>query len=237
MLKTELLEIIANDENSRVEFKRDSVRPEQLAKEIVTMVNHQRGMILLGVDDDGEIEGINKKGLQEWVMDTVVGRKIHPLILPSYEEIQVNDDSRVAVLSFAQGTSKPYVLRHRDREGIYIRVGSVTNLATREQQVRLFQMGGMLHAEMLPVSGTSIKSLDLQRIADYVNSVIADTDVPSSIEDWTLRLLNLGFLTDEVGDEPVCTIAGLLLFGYRPRRYLRQAGIRLMVFEGKDKDY
>ena len=32
MLKTDLLEIIANGKNSGVEFKRDDVRTEQLAK-------------------------------------------------------------------------------------------------------------------------------------------------------------------------------------------------------------
>ncbi|MBU1614083.1 hypothetical protein KJ693_02100 [bacterium] len=35
MSKTELLEIIRNGENSRVEFKRDDVQPDGLAKEIV----------------------------------------------------------------------------------------------------------------------------------------------------------------------------------------------------------
>lgn len=39
MLKTELLEIIINGENSGVEFKRDDVRPEQLAKEVVALAN------------------------------------------------------------------------------------------------------------------------------------------------------------------------------------------------------
>ena len=48
MLKTELLEIIANGENSGVEFKRDDIRPEHLAKEIVALVNFQGGRILLG---------------------------------------------------------------------------------------------------------------------------------------------------------------------------------------------
>ncbi|WP_218117398.1 AlbA family DNA-binding domain-containing protein [Photorhabdus luminescens] len=43
MLKTELLEIIANGENSGVEFKRDDIRPEQLAKEVVAMANFQGG--------------------------------------------------------------------------------------------------------------------------------------------------------------------------------------------------
>ena len=35
MQKSELLEIIANGENSGVEFKRDDLRPEQLAIEVV----------------------------------------------------------------------------------------------------------------------------------------------------------------------------------------------------------
>ncbi|WP_174526090.1 AlbA family DNA-binding domain-containing protein, partial [Herbaspirillum rubrisubalbicans] len=60
MLRTELLEIIANGENSGVEFKRDDVRPEQLAKEIVALANLRGGMILLGVEDDGVISGIQR---------------------------------------------------------------------------------------------------------------------------------------------------------------------------------
>jgi len=53
MLPSELFQIIANLENSGVEFKRDDIRPEQLAKEVVAMANFQGGMILLGVEDDG----------------------------------------------------------------------------------------------------------------------------------------------------------------------------------------
>ena len=57
MLKKELLQIIANGENSGVEFKRDDACPEQLAKEIVALVNFQGGRILLGVEDNGAISG------------------------------------------------------------------------------------------------------------------------------------------------------------------------------------
>ncbi len=237
MLKTELYEIIANGENSGVEFKRDDCRPEQLAKEIVSMVNFCGGIILLGVEDDGEISGIQRENLEEWIMDTVVARKIHPMIFMFYEEIQVDDSIRVAVLSFTQGVSKPYVLRHKDREEIFIRIGSVSKLATREQQARLFEAGGMLHAELLPVSGTSIESLDLERIKDYLQNVILDPDIPGSGEEWARRLLGLGFLTGDVVALPVCTTAGLLLFGRQPRRYLKHAGIRLMVFDSVEKVY
>ena len=59
MLKSELLQLIANLENSGVEFKRDDVRPEQLAREIVALANLKGGHVLLGVEDDGSISGLH----------------------------------------------------------------------------------------------------------------------------------------------------------------------------------
>ena len=237
MLKTELLELVANGEGSAVEFKRDDCRPEQLAREIVAMINHNGGVIVLGVEDDGSISGIQNENLEEWIMDAVVARKVHPQILPSYQEILIDADRRVAILSFTQGVSKPYVLRHNGREDIFIRVGSTTRLTSREQRARLFSLGGMLHPESLPISGTSIDSLDTRRIEDYLRNVLRDPDMPSSKEERVRRLLDLGFLTGDVMGSPVCTLSGLLLFGDKPRRHLKQAGIRVMVFDGTEKDY
>ena len=84
MLKSELLEIIENGENSGVEFKRDDLRPEHLAKEVVAFANIQGGRILIGVEDDGTITGIRHREhdtLEEWVMN-VVREKVHPMIIP-----------------------------------------------------------------------------------------------------------------------------------------------------------
>ncbi len=81
MTKNELLEILKNGENSGIEFKRDNIRPEQLAKEIVAMANLQGGQVFLGVEDDAAISGIKRKNLEEWVMNTVFNRYVHPMIL------------------------------------------------------------------------------------------------------------------------------------------------------------
>ena len=128
MTRSDLLELIGHGENSGVEFKSDDVRPEQLAKEVVALTNFQGGRILLGVEDDGTITGIRRGDLERWVIDTVFGRKVHPMILPFYEEIQVDDQRRVAVVSVTQGATKPYVVRHNDREDIYVRAGSTSRL-------------------------------------------------------------------------------------------------------------
>ena len=235
MLKTELLEIIANGENSGVEFKRDNIRPEQLAKEVVAMANFQGGRLLLGVEDDGTITGIQRENPEEWVMN-IIQNKIHPMMLPFYEEIRLDEATTVAVVSFPQGITKPYVVRDRGREDIYIRVGSTSRLATREQQMRLFELGGMIHTEVMPVPRTDINCLDQGRLQNYLRDILQDPDIPSTPEEWQARLLGLGLLT-EVAESVCCTIAGLVLFGINPRRYLKQAGLRVFAFPGADKDY
>lgn len=235
MLKTELLEIISNGESSGIEFKRDDIRPEELGKEVVALANFQGGRILIGVEDDGKVSGIQRAHLEEWVMN-IFREKVHPFINPYYEEVTV-DDKRVAIVSIEKGTSKPYVLRHNGQERIYIRVGTTSRDATRDQQARLYDAGGMLHAETMPVSGTSLQSLDMERVKNYFFDIIEDPELPSSEEQWTERMAGLGFLARPHGVNTPCTIAGLLSFGIAPRRYLPQAGIRFMAFEGKDKTY
>ena len=86
-----VLELIAGGENSGVEFKRDDLRPEQLAREVVALANFQGGRVLLGVEDDGTVTGVERDDLEQWVMDSVFGRVVHPMILPFYEEVPVDD--------------------------------------------------------------------------------------------------------------------------------------------------
>ena len=236
MLKAELLEIIANGENSGVEFKRDDIRPEQLAKEIVALANVQGGRILLGVKDDGQITGLQRPETQEWILN-VFRDKVHPQIIPFYEEIVIEENLRVGVITLSMGVSKPYVVRHNNREEIYIRMGDRSELASREQQLRLFESGGMLHVEILPVAGTSLRNIDTDRLDYYLRSIIKDPEIPVTDAEWIERLLGLGLMAEDGLGNVVCSVAGLLCFGISPRRFLRQAGLRVMAFAGKDKEY
>ena len=233
MLKTELLEIISNGESSGIEFKRDDIRPEQLAREIVALVNFQGGKILLGVEDDGTISGLQRKNPEEWVMN-VISDKVHPTVLPFYEQVRIDENKSVAILSFTQGNSKPYVLRHKGEEKVFIRVGTSSRPATREQQMRLYEIGGMLHTESLPVPGTSSKDMDKVRVENYLKDIINDPELPISDEEWETRLANLGLLT---APGSMCTIAGMLLFGKKPRQHLKQSGLRVFAFDGRQKEY
>ncbi len=170
MLKSDLLQLIANGENSGVEFKRDDLRPEQLAKEIVALANLKGGSILLGVEDDGSISGIQRENLELWVMDTIFGRYVHPMILPFFEEVLFDDGKRVAVVTADRGHGE--ALRgasQRARRDVCARRQHLAP-SDAEQHARLFESGGMLHSEVLPVSGSSLADLDLPRLTDYLSA-------------------------------------------------------------------
>ena len=157
-------------------------------------------------------------------------------MLPHYQTIKIREDQRVGVITIPQGLSKPYVRRHNKREEIYIRVGSASQLATREQQARLFELGGMIHTELLPVPGSSFDCLDIVRVENYLRGFIQEPDIPKDEDSWKKRLERLGFLTLS-GEMLYCSIAGMVLFGKTPRRYLKQAGIRVLAFDGINKEY
>jgi ATP-dependent DNA helicase RecG len=74
-------------------------------------------------------------------------------------------------------------------------------------------------------------------LRDYLGNVIGDRGIPQDNPTWIDRLCGLGFMNERDHGDVVCTIAGLVLFGYKPRRLLRQAGVRWMAFAGIDKSY
>jgi ATP-dependent DNA helicase RecG len=231
--RTELLDILRNGENSGVEFKRDVITPEQLAKELVAFSNFDGGMVLLGVEDDGTISGITRPKLEEWVM-TTCRDKIRPAIIPFYEVLRdVEPGKDVAVVRVPTGLSVQRVW-HNNRHIDYIRVGTQSREPTTDELSRLFQQRGTFRAELRPVSGATFNDLDLRRLKDYFGRVRKQDDIPADddLAGWQTLLLN----TELMAEDGV-TLSAVLLFGRNPSRFLPQSGIDAAAFPGTEKDY
>ena len=236
MYKGDLIDLISHGENSHVEFKRDTREcPEGLAQEIVALANFRGGKILIGVEDDHTVSGIQEPRLKEWVMESVCDPYVYPPITPQYNEIQVNENQRVAMLTIDQGIHKPYVVRHEDSEQAYIRVGTTSRIARREEQACLLQIGGIIHPELMPVQSSGLSDLCPHRLRHYLVSIMNYENTLSGEETRSV-LSDLGMLTGSERNSERCTIAGILLFGNTPRRLLRCAGIRCIVHERDEKD-
>jgi ATP-dependent DNA helicase RecG len=227
-----LLEIIANGENSGVEFKEDALQNFDLAKELVAFSNLSGGMVLLGVADDGRIAGLTRANLEDWVM-TTCRDKIRPAIIPFFEILrEVEPGKDVAIVSVTRGYDV-HGLWHSNSNKYYIRVGTQSREATQEELARLFQQRGTIRAELRPISGATLADLDLRRLRDYFGR-IRQQHVPDDVDEqgWTTLLVNT-----EIMVEDGVTLGGILLFGRTPNRFLPQAGMDAAAFPGTEKDY
>lgn len=235
MTRVELLELIASGEGSGLEFKRDTLENRALAKELVAFANLRGGRVLLGVDDDGVVVGITRDRLEEWVM-TACRDKIRPELIPYFELVRDIEPGRtVAVVEVERGWDV-HCVWHDSHRTYYIRVGSESREASREELERLFQQRGHFRPEIRPVSGSSMADLDMRRLRDYFTRV-REQGAPDERDEgaWRSLLVNTEFLSE--GDRAPATVAGLLLFGRAPNRYLPQAGLDAVAYPGTEQDY
>ena len=239
MNRTEVLDLIANLENSRVEFKRDDIHPDQLTKEMSALLNLEGGVILLGVEDDGQVSGLtrSREAAEEWVM-TIARNNLQPPTTPVWTCIVMEDGRTVGVVELPPDSpGKPHKAKRGKAWITFIRVGTESQEATREEEGRLYQAAGLIRYEMKPVPDMGMECLDIDRVENYLRDVLKRS-VPSrtDTEGWRRLLLNTDLLV-AAGDREYASAAGLLLFGENPNRRLPQAGVTAAAFAGVNKDY
>ncbi len=239
MNRTELAELIHNHENSGVEFKRDDVRPERIAKEVAALLNLRGGFILLGVEDDGAVSGLTResKKAEEWVME-LCRTHLQPAVIPFWETIEWRPGVSVGVLALPAGApDKPYKAKRGQGWMTQVRVGTTTREATREEEQRLYQQSGGLQYGLKPVLGTTLEAFDIRRLRDYLVRILGEDSLDETDAIGLERLLTNLDLMSEADGRSVPAVDGILLFGRSPKRYLPQSGIRALCYPGQNPDY
>ena len=217
--------LLCQTENSALEFKTTEVHPDSLAREMVAFANSQGGTILLGVADDAQIEGIDRdKNWEEWVAN-ISRNNINPPLIVDYSQTTINGDI-VGVIDVEKGKDKPY---QTNKNQFLVRVGSTSRVASQLELMRLFQQAGVFHYDLTSVPRTSIKDLDINKVASYFQRY--DIDL-SEEDDLTTLLKN----TDVLSEDGQVTVSGLLIFGMQPQRYLCNASIGYAHFTGTETD-
>jgi len=240
MTRSELEETIRNGENSRVEFKRDNVHPDTLATEMAALLNLEGGIILLGVEDNGRIVGLTKsrEDAEQWVMN-IARNNLQPPVIPVWSSVVMEDGSIVGIVELPPDSpGKPYKARRGNAWVTYIRVGSTSREATREEEARLYQAAHLVRYEIKPVPDTDFHSLHIDWLENYFRIVLKRRSIPKrdDVEGWQKLLLNSDLLV-KLGDRICASVAGLLLFGRNPNRRLPQAGVTAVAFPGLEKEY
>ena len=216
-------EIIDQGENSCVDFKRASVRPERLAREMIAFANSSGGTILIGVEDDKSITGLTSdKNFEEWIAN-IARNNVVPPIVPTIRE-ELVDGTPIAVVDIPKGPDRPY----QDLSGrYYIRAGSTNRIASINELMRLFQQTGLFHYDQTGVERTGFAALNQTAIDQYFQAY--DVDYIEMNDNEKVRILKN---TDIMTDSGEVSVAGNLVFGINPQRFQHNAMISFAHFAG-----
>ncbi len=141
----EILEIISKGEDFKNQFKLNFESIDKLASEIVAFLNSEGGRILVGITDDGEIEGLTHSqidNLNQWI-GNACRNKIYPTAKVETQTI-ICEKKNILIINIPKGENKPYAVNNTD---IWIKVGSDKRRGTIEDIARLLQESGRLRAE------------------------------------------------------------------------------------------
>ena len=129
METVEVLQILAQGEDSRNQFKKNVSNPDSLAQELIAFSNTLGGKIFVGrVNDDASISGLSPEDIHRinQLLSNAASQNVKPTINP-LTEIVTLEQGRILVIDVSKGINKPY----QDRNGtIWVKSGADKRKAT-----------------------------------------------------------------------------------------------------------
>lgn len=137
MTRRELEQLVELGEGIRLEFKRRVPQPERIAKEIVAFANTHGGRIVLGVEDDGTILGVDHASEEEFLLRQATDAHCRPPVHYETERVVVEPRCDVLVVTVSESRTKPHVVvadgDDSSEEGtVYVRVEAKSMEASPE---------------------------------------------------------------------------------------------------------
>jgi len=211
----ELLEIIANGEDSYTQFKEKVIKAKELAKEFVAFSNAEGGKIIFGVaDKTGDIIGLDKKEVEEigQLIGNTANENVKPPIHPLMQNISI-DDKRLVIVTINKGANKPYATSSGE---YYIKSGADKKKISHEELRRLFAESKRIYADEEVISDSSINDINTELFYKFLQK-----DNPKILEDLQSGRLNLQTILNNYNlmKEDKLTLAGNLLFGINIKKF------------------
>ena len=211
----EVLAYLTNGQHDHVAFLPANAKHEAIAETLVAMANANGGLLFLGVTAKGAPQkNADLNGLREAVVEAGL-LPDPPLILPT-PQCAVCSTGEVVVVQVPPGLPHLYNLGGR----YLTRTASQNRPLTTVELRRLLLERGDAGYESQLVTEATLGDLDEQQIERYLNRIAAAPD-----EEPVALLAARGCVVKLPGADRTPTVAGILLFGREPQRFLRNAEI------------
>ena len=223
----ELLEIIGQGETSRVEFKEDIDSQDKLTAEMVAFANSLGGLLIIGVDDNGDVTGLSKDQLKKYqdLAMNLAANNTKPPIGSIWTEVVKIEDNNVLLLHIEKG-----ITLYRDKNHtVWVRSGpNKRKVIDNAEMSRLMQEKKLIYAEQQIIVNATIDNLNIGIFKEFYKTRFEQEiiDKEGEVERIlnNMKLLINGHLN----------LAALLLFGNNNRNVIPQFCIKAIWFDNNE---
>lgn len=209
------------------ENKPKSPSRADLADELAAFANSDGGVILCGVTDNGDVQGMSREQMDrlEMLLVEICTDTVKPSIHPTIFRKEIEEDKAFLLVEVPQG----YAL-HNSPGGSFHRVGSSKRKMTTDEQLRLAQkrsQARFLWFDKQPIPETGFGSLD-----ESLWKPLLSAEGAANPE---LALEKMGLLTHDQNGVIRATVSGVLLCTRSPEEWLPNAYITATCYRGNDR--
>lgn len=218
-------ELYSKKEDQTYDRKSARKDPKGLSNHIVAFANADGGTLVIGIEDDFTVTGIDN--YQNNVNDIlrVPFDYCKPSVRVMTETVECIDKdgnpNHLLVITVPQSSE----LHANQQDDVYYRMGDKSKKLNFDERLQLMYAKGSRYYEDEPVFRSSIEDIDMNFVAEYCKKV----GYGKSPEEYILQ--NKDFVVKHDGREEMSG-AAILLFGKNPQQFFKRARVRFIRYDG-----
>lgn len=218
MKKEVSVDYLCNErENQYFDRKSARIKPTEVARHLVAFSNANGGILAIGIEDNGKITGFNydkANSINDFLYVPFSCCQVNLMI-----ETEIIDVNGKQILLFFIDSVENNVIKTSDNK-VYLRIGDKSKLLTHNEITQLEYDKGDRSFEDLIIKDSSFDDVDIELLLKYKHILNTNLSLEEILE--SRSLMKEGHLT----------VAGVLLFSKYPTKFLPQARLRLLKYDG-----
>ncbi len=211
-------------EGTYLERKSARISPKDIVRHVIAFANANGGILAIGIEDDGELSGfgISHAHRPDEYKEMIL-QNCYPLPSYHFQTILYGKADTDFVLVIEIDISARQVITKMPERAVYLRISDKSVLLAHDQITRLEYDKGQRFFEEQEIGDATIEEdIDLDIIREYCEKMDVDREAaPRNL------LASRGFIRNGH-----LTNAAILLFGNNPTKFLPQARVRFLRYDG-----
>ncbi len=227
-IKETIEDIRKATEGPYLDRKSSRLAPKDIVKHIIAFANAGGGTLAIGIEDDGTLTGFtlpNSHFPEEY--KEAIYNSCYPMPSVHLERLPYGEKENEYILLIKIDISENQVITKTPEKTVFLRISDKSKEISHDQITQLEYDKGQRFFEEREIEDATIEEdIDKEILQDYCKKMKTTAPVDTSATLKARGLIKNGHLTN----------AAILLFGNNPTKFLPQARVRFLRYDGMKKE-